>query len=89
VTLDGVRLTLSANIEGVSDADAVKASGAEGVGLFRTEYLFINREALPTEEEQYEAYRSIAAALKPAPVIIRTLDLGATSSCRTRTCGQR
>jgi phosphoenolpyruvate-protein phosphotransferase (PTS system enzyme I) len=76
VTLDGVRITLSANIEKASDADAVRSSGAEGVGLFRTEYLFINCEALPTEDEQYEAYRSVAAALKPAPVIIRTLDLG-------------
>ena len=76
VTLDGVRLTLSANIEQAADAEAVKASGAEGVGLFRTEYLFLQSEKLPTEEEQYQAYRSVAAALKPAPVIIRTLDLG-------------
>ena len=52
------------------------ASGAEGVGLFRTEYLFINRDTLPAEEEQYRAYRQVAAALKPQPVIIRTLDLG-------------
>ncbi len=76
VTLDGVRITLSANIEHAEDAAAVKASGAEGVGLFRTEYLFIDRATLPTEEEQYQAYRSVAAALKPAPVLIRTLDLG-------------
>ena len=58
------------------DAEIVKAFGAEGVGLFRTEYLFINRDTLPTEEEQYQAYRDVAAALKPAPVVIRTLDLG-------------
>jgi phosphotransferase system enzyme I (PtsI) len=76
VTLDGVRLTLSANIEQATDTVAVKASGAEGVGLFRTEYLFLDKETLPTEEEQYEAYRFAAAALKPAPLIIRTLDLG-------------
>src|SRR6185369_8376825 len=76
VTLDGVRITLSANIEQAGDAEAVLTSGAEGVGLFRTEYLFINRETLPNEEEQYNAYRAVAAALKPAPVIIRTLDLG-------------
>ncbi|MFN7140216.1 MAG: phosphoenolpyruvate--protein phosphotransferase, partial [Limisphaerales bacterium] len=76
VTLDGKRIVLSANVEQASDANAVKACGAEGVGLFRTEYLFINREILPTEEEQYQAYRSVAAALKPAPVVIRTLDLG-------------
>ena len=76
VTLDGVRITLSANIEQASDAEAVKASGAEGVGLFRTEYLFLNSTTLPTEEEQYQAYRAAAAALKPAPLIVRTLDLG-------------
>jgi phosphotransferase system enzyme I (PtsI) len=76
VTLDGTRIVLSANIEGADDAEAVKACGAEGVGLFRTEYLFINRVVLPTEEEQYAAYRQIAAALNPHPVIIRTLDLG-------------
>ncbi len=54
----------------------VKANGAEGVGLFRTEYLFINRDKLPGEEQQYQAYRQVAAALKPLPVVIRTLDLG-------------
>jgi len=76
VTLDGVRITLSANVEQPADTEAVLTSGAEGVGLYRTEYLFINRETLPTEEEQFVAYRQIAAALKPSPVIIRTLDLG-------------
>jgi len=76
VTFDGKRITLSANVEQPSDTDAVLASGAEGVGLFRTEYLFINRECLPDEEEQYRAYRQVASALKPSPVIIRTLDLG-------------
>src|SRR5688572_19800156 len=76
VTLDGTHVVLSANVEQPSDTEAVIASGAEGVGPFRTEYLFINRETLPTEEEQYDAYRSVAAALQPHPVIIRTLDLG-------------
>jgi len=76
ITLDGRKFTLSANIEQTSDIESVKHFGAEGVGLFRTEYLFINRTTLPTEEEQYEAYRKVAAGLKPAPVIIRTLDLG-------------
>ena len=76
VTLDGVRLTLSANIESAEDAEQVRANGAEGVGLFRTEYLFLNSTTLPTEEQQYQAYRAAAAALHPAPVIIRTLDLG-------------
>ena len=76
VTLDGARITLSANIEQPSDAEAVLESGAEGVGLFRTEYLFVHRETLPSEDEQYVAYQKVAAALKPNPVIIRTLDLG-------------
>jgi phosphotransferase system enzyme I (PtsI) len=76
VTLDGTHIVLSANVEQASDTEAVIACGAEGVGLFRTEYLFINRFKLPDEEEQYLAYRQVAAALKPQPVIIRTLDLG-------------
>ncbi len=76
VTLDGHRVMLSANIEQAADAEQVKSNGAEGVGLFRTEYLFLNREHLPGEEQQYESYREAAAALKPLPVVIRTLDLG-------------
>lgn len=76
VTLDGAQITLSANIEEAADAAEVKLAGSEGVGLFRTEFLFLNRTTLPTEEEQYQAYQQVAAALKPAPVIIRTLDLG-------------
>jgi phosphotransferase system enzyme I (PtsI) len=76
VTLDGKFIHLSANIEDQHDVEAVLTHGAEGVGLFRTEYLFISRESLPTEEEQYQSYRKVAAALKPNPVIIRTLDLG-------------
>jgi phosphotransferase system enzyme I (PtsI) len=76
VTLDNHRVLLSANIEQANDAQTVKASGAEGVGLFRTEYLFINRDAPPGEEEQFQAYRQAAQALKPSPVVIRTLDLG-------------
>ncbi len=75
-TLDGTRIVLSANVEQAADAEQVRANGAEGVGLFRTEFLFINREILPTEDEQYEVYRQVAVALKPQPVVIRTLDLG-------------
>jgi len=76
ITLDGKSIHLSANIEAPGDVAAVLAHGADGVGLFRTEFLFINRDKLPTEEEQYQAYRQVAAALKPRPVVIRTLDLG-------------
>ncbi|RME93014.1 MAG: phosphoenolpyruvate--protein phosphotransferase [Verrucomicrobia bacterium] len=76
VTLDGHRITLSANIENPAEADEVVAQGAEGVGLFRTEFLFMERLELPSEEEQFEVYRGLAEKLHPAPVIIRTLDLG-------------
>jgi len=76
ITLDNHHVLVSANIEQADDADCVRASGADGIGLFRTEYLFINREQPPDEEEQYQAYRRVAAALKPNPVVIRTLDLG-------------
>jgi len=76
VTLDGFRLILSANMERASDVEAVLNCGAEGVGLFRTEFLFLNRDTLPTEEEQYEVYRRVASGLKAHPVVIRTLDLG-------------
>jgi len=76
ITLDGKSITLSANIENQNDIEDVVAGGADGVGLFRTEFLYISRATLPTEEEQYKVYQKVAAALKPQPVIIRTLDLG-------------
>ena len=76
VTLDGKPIHLSANIEDQHDVESVIAHGAEGVGLFRTEFLFINRESPPDEQAQYEAYRDVAVAMKNHPVIIRTLDLG-------------
>lgn len=76
-TLDGTPVELTANIELPSDVEAVKAAGAQGVGLFRSEFLFLNRDDLPTEDEQYTAYRSVAEALSGHPVTIRTLDLGA------------
>ncbi|MEO0055781.1 MAG: hypothetical protein RLZZ50_1728 [Verrucomicrobiota bacterium] len=76
VTLDGVELTLRANIEKVDEAALVKDYHAAGVGLFRTEFLYLAAATMPTEDEQYEAYRRLAEALAPAPVTIRTLDLG-------------
>ena len=76
VTLDGKLIHLSANIEDQNDIEAVIQHGAEGVGLFRTEFLFINRDSAPDEEAQCQVYRQVAAALKPHSVIIRTLDLG-------------
>jgi phosphotransferase system enzyme I (PtsI) len=75
-TRDGHRIVLSANIEHPNEVDAVITHGAEGVGLFRSEYLFIFRGSMVSEEEQTEAYESLASRLAPNPVIIRTLDLG-------------
>lgn len=75
-TLDGHSIVLSANIERATDVQTVLNSGATGVGLFRTEFLFINRSDLPSEEEQFQAYKKVSESLNPQPVIIRTLDLG-------------
>ena len=75
-TRDGRHITLSANIELPAEIDAVTTSGAEGIGLFRTEFLFLNRPALPSEDEQYEAYKLVAEKCAPHGVIIRTLDVG-------------
>jgi len=75
-TRDGRHIVLSANIELPEDVDAVKANGAEGIGLYRTEFLYLNRNTLPTEDEQYEIYRKVAARVRPDPLIIRTFDLG-------------
>ena len=76
-TLDGTPVELFANIELPQDLGDVQDSGAQGVGLFRTEFLFMNRKALPSEDEQFEAYREVAKAMDGRPVVIRTLDLGA------------
>ena len=75
-TLDGYRVSLAANIELPEDVPAVLAHGAEGIGLYRTEFFYMNRKDLPTEDEHYEAYKMVAEKVKPHSVIIRTLDLG-------------
>ena len=76
-TLDGTPIELFANIELPQDMADVKEFGAQGIGLFRTEFLFMNRKDLPPEDEQFEAYREVARAMEGKPVVIRTLDLGA------------
>ena len=81
-TLDGEDVELHANIELPQDADRAKEVGADGVGLFRTEFLFMNRDELPDEDEQFEAYRSVARTLGDKPVTIRTLDIGADKEAR-------
>lgn len=75
-TRDGFRIELAANIELLSEVDAVSTHGADGVGLYRTEFLFLNRDDLPGEEEQFEAYTVVARQLAPQPVVIRTVDIG-------------
>lgn len=76
VTRDGVRVPLRANIDLPSDAGSARDHGAEGVGLYRTEFLVVGRNTPPGEEEQYQAYRRVAEAFPDAPVVIRTFDLG-------------
>jgi phosphotransferase system enzyme I (PtsI) len=75
-TRDGRHIVLSANIELPDDVRAVSEFGAEGIGLYRTEFLYLNRETLPSEDEQYETYRRVAESVAPNPLIIRTFDLG-------------
>jgi len=75
-TLDGKRVDIAANIELPAEINAVKQYGGEGIGLYRTEFFYMNRKDLPSEEEHYQAYKYVAEAMKPYPVIIRTLDLG-------------
>ncbi len=81
-TLDGERVQLCANIELARDTQAVKLIEADGVGLFRTEFLFMGRDELPGEDEQFEAYRAVLKGLSGKPVTIRTLDIGADKALR-------
>jgi phosphoenolpyruvate-protein phosphotransferase (PTS system enzyme I) len=76
-TIDGHHVELHANIELPDDLVQTRENGATGVGLFRSEFLFLNREGLPTEDEQFEAYRAVAEGMEGHPVTIRTFDLGA------------
>ncbi len=76
VTLDGVKITLRANVDLPEDAELAARSGAEGVGLMRTEFLVVGRAAMPDEEEQYRAYTRVAGAFDGMPVVIRTFDVG-------------
>ena len=77
ITKDGASIHLFANIEVPNDIISVNASGATGIGLFRTEFLFMNRQDMPDEEEQFQAYKKVAEAMGKRPVTIRTLDSGA------------
>ena len=76
ITLDGVRVTLRANVDIPEEAEAAARSGAEGVGLMRTEFLVVGRASMPDEDEQYRAYRRVVEAFEGKPVVIRTFDIG-------------
>ena len=76
VTPDGLKIELWGNIAHPDEASAVLSSGGSGIGLFRTEFLFMNRNTPPSEDEQFEAYRKVLDEMKPHPVVIRTLDAG-------------
>ena len=89
VTMDGERIELLANIELPADAKAAVAAGAAGVGLFRTEFLFMNRAGeLPNEDEQFEAYRAVVVAMNGSPVTIRTVDIGADKPLDRMSAGE-
>ncbi|MFM4974042.1 phosphoenolpyruvate-protein phosphotransferase PtsI [Aeromonas rivipollensis] len=76
ITLDGHQVEVCANIGTVKDTEGAIRNGAEGVGLYRTEFLFMDRDALPTEEEQFKAYKEVAEAMPDQPIIVRTMDIG-------------
>lgn len=86
-TVDGTVLSLQANIEVEDDIKALKRVNAAGVGLYRTEFLFLNRDELPTEEEHYKVYTRVIRALKGAPLTIRTVDLGADKQIKAKDAG--
>ncbi len=86
-SLDGIPIELFANIELPQDMAEVLANGAQGIGLFRTEFLFMNRLSLPDEDEQFEAYREVTLAMDGKPVTIRTLDIGADKALQTASAG--
>ncbi len=82
ITIDGKKITLSANISGADDMESVFENGGEGVGLLRTELLFMDRDSFPTENEQFEFYKKVALRSKNKTVIVRTIDIGGDKHLR-------
>ena len=82
-TIDGIEVRLMANIELPSDVDDARGAGADGIGLFRTEFLFLGRGDMPDEDEQYEAYKKVVRGMDGRPVTMRTFDLGADKGIDT------
>jgi len=83
ISLDGIEIELTANIETPSEAQAAAEAGAEGIGLYRTEFLFMNRQDLPTEQEHYETYLKVINETPSGSILIRTLDIGADKQCKS------
>lgn len=83
VTTDGAEITLRANLEMPRELDNIQASGANGIGLFRTEFMFMNRDTVPSEDEQFETIVEVVRAMKGAPVTFRTLDIGGDKLTRS------
>ncbi len=83
VTMDGVEIVLRANLEMPRELENLQASGGRGIGLFRTEFMFMNRDTLPTEDEQFEAVVEVVRAMKGEPVTFRTLDIGGDKLARS------
>lgn len=81
ITLDGKRIKLYANIGNISELTMVQQNDANGIGLLRSEFIFLEKDRFPTEEEQFQVYKSVAEAMKGKQVIIRTLDIGADKKC--------
>jgi phosphotransferase system enzyme I (PtsI) len=81
ITIDGKKIMLYANIGNSKDLAAVLQNDAGGIGLFRSEFIYLERDAFPTEEEQFQIYRTVAETMAGKPVIIRTLDIGADKKC--------
>ena len=81
ITIDGRKIKLYANIGNVKDVMTVKANDAAGIGLFRSEFIYLERDTFPTEDEQFNIYRTVAENMAGKPVIIRTLDIGADKQC--------
>src|SRR5699024_980041 len=75
-TSDGIKVELGANIGTPEDVEMVLENGAEGIGLFRTEFLYMGRNELPTEDEQYESYKAVLERMEDKPVVVRTIDIG-------------
>lgn len=89
VTQYGKKIRLYANIGNVTDAEDALFQDAEGIGLFRSEFLYLEKNSLPTEKEQFESYRAVAEKMKGKKVIIRTMDIGADQAGRLSGAGKR